>query len=71
MNFDDEKNLKSEFYKNRKVNSIEGIDINKLLVSKKEPCGTINSFKYLILYNDNDASRQLCVRLANTNDWLC
>ena len=63
INFDDKKNLKSKFYKNKKVNSIEEIDINKILVSKKEPFGTKNSFKYFIGYNDNDATRTLCVRL--------
>ena len=41
-----QKNKKSEFYKNKKTNSIIDIDANKILVSKKEPYGTKNSFKY-------------------------
>ena len=40
INFDDKKIKKSEFYKNKKINSINDIDINKILVSKKEPYGT-------------------------------
>ena len=36
------KNLKNDFYKNRKVNKIDAIDVNKRLVSKKEPYGTKN-----------------------------
>ena len=36
------KNLKNDFYKNRKVNKIDAIDVNKTLVSKKEPYGTKN-----------------------------
>ena len=35
INFDDKKIKKSEFYKNKKVNSIDDIDFNKILVSKK------------------------------------
>ena len=52
-----------EFYKNKEVNSIDDIDVNKILVSKNEPYGTKNSFKYFIWYNDNDVIRSLCVRL--------
>ena len=35
INFEDRKILKSEFYKNKNINSIDGIDSNKILVSKK------------------------------------
>ena len=63
INFEDKKILKSDFYKNKKVNRIGDIDVNKILVSKKEPYGTKNSYKYFIGYNDNDVIRQLCVRL--------
>ena len=62
ISFEDKK-IKSDFYKNKKVNSIDDIDVNKILVSKKEPYGTKNSFKYFIRYNDNDVIRLLCVRL--------
>ena len=61
-NFDDKKIKKREFYKSKKVTSIYDIDINKILVSKKEPYGTKNSFKYFIEYND-DVIRPLGVRL--------
>ena len=54
---------KSEFYKNKKVFQIDGVDGNNILVSKKEPYGTKNAVKYFIGYNDNDAIRPLCVRL--------
>ena len=47
INFGEKKIQKSEFYKNKKVNSIDDIDVNKILVSKKEPYGTKNSFKIL------------------------
>ena len=63
INFGDKKNQKSEFYKNKKLKSIDDIDVDKILVSKKEPYGTKNSYKYFIGYNDNDVIRPLCIRL--------
>ena len=51
------------FTKNKKITSINDIDVIKILVSKKEPYGTKNSYKYFIGYNDNDLIRPLCVRL--------
>ena len=57
------KNQKSDFYKNKKVTKIDDIDVNKILVSKKDPYGTKNSFKYFIGYNDNDVIRTLSIKL--------
>ena len=42
INFEDKKIKKSDFYKNKKINRIDDIDANKILVSKKEPYGTKN-----------------------------
>ena len=61
-NFDDKK-IKSNFYKNKKINKIDNIDVNNIVISKKEPYGNKNSFKYFIGYNDNDIIRPLCIRL--------
>ena len=63
INFDDKKIKRSSFYKNKKINKIEDIDVNNILVSKKEPYGTKHSHKYFIGYNDNDNIRPLCIRL--------
>ena len=63
INFDDKKIKRSSFYKNKKINNIEDIDVNNILVSKKESYGNKNSFKYFIGYNDNDNIRPLCIRL--------
>ena len=64
INFSDKKTKKSDFYKNKKVFQIDNIDVNNILVSKKEPYGTKNSIKYFIGYNDNDVIiRPLCIRL--------
>ena len=40
--------------KNKKLIKIDDTDVNEILVSKKQPYGTKNSFKYFIGYNDND-----------------
>ena len=63
INFDGKKIKRSEFYKNKNVTEIDKIDVNKTLVSKEEPCGTKNSFKYFMGYNDNDVIRPLCIKL--------
>ena len=64
INFDDKKIKKSTFYKNKAINTIENIDVNNILVSKKEPYGNKNSIKYFIGYNDNDIIRPICIRLS-------
>ena len=63
INFDDKKINKSSFYKNKKLFSLNYLDVNKILVSKRESYGTINSLKYFIGYNDGDVIRPLCILL--------
>ena len=49
IHFDDKKNKKSDFYnKNKKIFNINDIDVDKILVSKKEKYGKYTSFKYFI-----------------------
>ena len=38
------------------------VDVNKILVSAKEPYGTKNALKYFIGCDDNDVNSPLCVR---------
>ena len=64
-NFDDVKINKSTFYKNKKLFSIHDVDVNKILVSKKESHGTKNSLKYFIGYNHDDVIRPLCIKLPH------
>ena len=66
VNFGDKKVRKSGFCKVKKVSKIDDIDVNKILVSKEEPYGTKNSFKYFIGYNDNDLIRPLSIKLPQT-----
>ena len=46
INFDDKKINKSNFNKNKKLFNMHDLDINKILVSKKESNDTKNSLKY-------------------------
>ena len=64
INFDN-KNIKKATFtiKTKKIFNIDDIDVNKILVSKKEPYGTKNALKYFIGYDDNDAIRPLYSRL--------
>ena len=64
INFDNKNIKKSDFYnKNKKIFNIDDIDVNKILVSKKEQYGKYNSFKYFIGYNDNDVIKPLYLEL--------
>ena len=70
INFDDKKIKKVNFTRTKKSFQRDDVDVNKILVSKKEPYGTKNALKYFIGYNDNDVIRPLYLRLP-TNDGLC
>ena len=69
INFDDKKIEKSDFYENKKIFNIDNIDVNKILVSKKEPYDINKVFKYFIGYNDNDVIRPLYLRLLQMTGW--
>ena len=63
ISFDDKKINKSNFYKNKRLFKIDDIDVNKILISKKEPYDRKSSFKYFIGYNDQDYIGALCIKL--------
>ena len=63
INFEDKKINKCNFYKKKKLFNIHDLDVNEILVSKKESYGTKNSLKYFIVYNDDDVIRPLCINL--------
>ena len=60
---------RSTFYKNKTINTIEDIDVNNILVSKKEPYGNKNSVKHFIGYNDNDIIIPLCIMLPQMTEY--
>ena len=53
------KSTKAIFTKTRN----QDLDVNKILVSKKESYGTKTSLKYFIGYDDDDVIRPLCIKL--------
>ena len=56
--------------KTKKIFKINDIDINKILVSKKEKYGKYNSFKYFIGHNDNDVIRPLYLEISQTTGYI-
>ena len=71
INFDNNKNQKSNFYnKNKIIFNIDDIDVNKILVSKKEQYGKNNSFIYFIEYNDNDIIRPSCLKFSKMTGYF-
>ena len=56
------KTKRGTFTKKLDVFQTYKIGVTKILISKKEPYGAKNSFKYFIGFN-NDFIRKLCVRL--------
>ena len=71
INFNNKNINKSGFYnKNKKIFNVNDIDVNKILVSKKEQYGKYNSFKYFIGYNDNDVIRPLYLFILQTTGYI-
>ena len=71
INFNNKNIKKSDFYnKNKKIFNISDIDVNKILVSKKEQYSKYNSFKYFIGYNDNHVIRALYFFLSQTTGYI-
>ena len=71
INFDNKNIKKSDFYnKNKKIFNTNDIDVNKILVSKKEQYGKYNPSKYFIGYNDNGVIRPLYLFLSQTTGYI-
>ena len=51
INFEEKKINKINFYKSKNLFKVEDMDIDNILVSKKELYGTKNSLEYFIGYN--------------------
>ena len=64
INFNDKKNKKCDFYKNKKTFNINDIDVNNMLISKKEKYGKYISFKHFNGYNDNNVMKPLYLELS-------
>ena len=60
---DDKKVKNSNFCINKKLFKIDDIDVDKILVSKKEAYVTNKSIKYFIGYNNDDVIGPLCIKV--------
>ena len=71
INFNNKNVKKSDFYnRNKKIFNMDNIDVNKILISKKEQYGKYNPFKYFIGYNDNDVIRPLYLFISQTTGYI-
>ena len=71
INFNNKKMKKSDFCnKNKKIFNIDDIDVNKMLVSKKETYGKYNSSKYFIGYNDSSVIRPLYLFISQVTGYI-
>ena len=71
INFDNKKDWKKWLLqKQKQIFNIYDTDVNKILVSKKEPYGTNNALRYFIGYNDIDAIRPLYLRLSKMTGYI-
>ena len=61
--FTDKKIKKSNFYKLKKIFKMRDIQVDKILVSKKESYGTYESFKFFIGYSDSGDIKPLYTKL--------
>ena len=62
---------KRDFYnKIKKIFNIDDIDVNKILVSKKEQYGEYNSFKFFIGYKDNNFIRPLYLEFSQMTGYI-
>ena len=53
-----------------KIFNIDDIDVNKILVSKKEQYGKYNSSKYFVGYNDNDVITPMYLFISQTTEYI-
>ena len=58
------------FTKTKQKIKIDEIDVNKILISKKEPYGTNNTLIYFIGYNDNNVIIPLCLKLSKVTSYI-
>ena len=75
INFDNNNNNNKKKKKQlsqqkQEIFNIDDMDVNKILVSKKEIYGQYNSFKYFIGYNDNDIIRPLYLELSQMTGYI-
>ena len=67
--FDDKKINKSNFYKKKKLFNTYDMEVDEILIFKKESYGQKSSVKYFLGYTD-DVIRPLCIKLPQMIGYL-
>ena len=60
---------KKEFYLSKQTISLDSVDLNKIVVSKKWKIND-KTYKHICGYLNNDTIQPLCVILPQTNVWI-
>ena len=69
IKFGDKEVDKKEFYSSKEAISLDSVDLNKIVVSKKRKIND-TTYKYLCGYLNNDTIQPLCVILPQMNGYI-
>ena len=69
IKFGDKEVDKKEFYSSKQAISLDSVDLNKIVVSKKWKIND-TTYKYLCGYLNNDTIQPLCVILPQMNGYM-
>ena len=70
INFDNKKVDKRNFYRYKRPLSLDDIDVDKILISRKEPYAKKSSFKHIKGYGDHDYIGLLYIRLPQMTGYV-
>ena len=70
IDFHNKKSKKATSTKIKKIFNVNDIDVNNILVSKKEKYGKYNSFQHFIGYNDNNVIKPLYLELPQMTGYI-
>ena len=69
IKFGDKEVYKTKFYSSKQAISIDSVDLNKVVVSKKWKIND-TTYKYICRYLNNDTIQPLCVILPQMNEYI-
>ena len=69
IKFGDKQVYKTKFYSSKQAISLDSVDLNKIVVSKKWKIND-TTYKYIYEYLNNDTIQPLCVILSQMNGYI-
>ena len=69
IKFGDKEVYKTKFYLSKQAVSLDSVDLNKIVVSKKWKIND-TTYKYICRYLNNDTIQPLCVILPQMNGYI-